>query len=413
MQWIAWAGWLGFAAASCLGNGRTCQAQTDREFAAARQVMVEVDIASAGIKDRTILAAMRDTPRHEFVPAAVRRNAYFDMSLPIGEQQTISPPFIVAQMTQQLELKPNDKVLEIGTGSGYQAAILSRLVKEVYTIEILETLGRRAQETFQRLGYRNIKSRIGDGYQGWTEAAPFNKIIVTCSPERVPQPLTDQLAEGGRLVIPVGERYQQILYVMEKRGGKLVVKSREPTFFVPMTGTAESQRERLPNDTLSGLVNGDFEKLLDGNQPAGWFYLRQASVEAAPRDATQTRAIKFVNQVPGRSSQALQAIGVDGRRVSALVVDATVRAQNVRDGQLAHQQAGMLFNFYDAEHRPLPPVTLGPWRGTFDWSRRQETVSVPPEARGAVVALGLLGATGQLSCEEVVIRPVGERTARP
>ena len=167
--------------------------------------MVEYEVVAAGVKDKRVCDAMRATPRHLFVPDALRRYAYFDISLPIGEGQTITSPFTVAYMTEHLEPQPGDKVLEIGTGSGYQAAVLSGLVAEVYTIEIVEPLGRRAAETLRSLGYDNVKTKIGDGYQGWAEHAPFDKIIVTCSPENVPKPLVEQLKEGGRLVVPLGQ----------------------------------------------------------------------------------------------------------------------------------------------------------------------------------------------------------------
>ena len=161
----------------------TAQAQSTRELAAARTLMVESEVAAAGIKDPAILAVMRSVPRHEFVPADVRPYAYLDMALPIGEHQTISPPFIVAYMTQQLGVRPTDRVLEIGTGSGYQAAILSGLAKDVYTIEINPKLAKSSAATFAKLDYKNIHHRLGDGYQGWKEHAPFDRIILTCSPE--------------------------------------------------------------------------------------------------------------------------------------------------------------------------------------------------------------------------------------
>src|SRR5262249_39247468 len=149
-----------------------------------------------------------------------KAKSYYDMGLPIGNQQAISSPLIVSQMTQALKTQPTDKVLEIGTGSGYQAAVLSPLVKDVYTIEIVEPLGKKAKQTLDRLGkYKNVHTKTGDGYQGWPEFAPFDKIIVTCSPEKVPQPLIDQLADGGMMVIPVGERYTQTLYLFTKKGG--------------------------------------------------------------------------------------------------------------------------------------------------------------------------------------------------
>ncbi len=171
--------------------------------------MVQTEVVGAGIKDPRVIEAMGATPRQEFVPPAQRAWAYDDMALPIGEGQSISPPFVVAYMTEQLDPQPTDRVLEIGTGSGYQAAVLSHLVRDVYTIEIQEPLGRRADAVLKQLGYANVHRRIGDGYQGWPEAAPFDKIIVTCSPEKVPQPLVDQLREGGRLIVPVGDAFSR------------------------------------------------------------------------------------------------------------------------------------------------------------------------------------------------------------
>ncbi len=179
------------------------RAPTEEEFRTRRMRMVDEEIVAAGVKNPRVIAAMRATPRHEFMPASLWPNAYYDMALPIGERQTISPPFIVAYMTEALDPQPKDKVLEIGTGSGYQAAVLSGLVQEVYTIEIVKLLGERAAKVLKRLNYANVHAKVGDGYLGWPEHAPFDKIIVTCSPEKVPQPLVDQLKEGGRIVIPV------------------------------------------------------------------------------------------------------------------------------------------------------------------------------------------------------------------
>ena len=194
--------------------------------------------AEQRVSDPRVLAAMRKVPRHEFVPAGVRHLAYADTPLDIGEGQTISQPYMVGFMTQALELQPADKVLEVGTGSGYQAAILAELAREVYTIEIVETLARRAQATLERLGYRNVRSKAGDGYQGWPEHAPYDAIVVTCAPERIPQALVDQLREGGRLVIPLGPESPdgQVLVVARKTGAKLREEARMPVRFVPMTG---------------------------------------------------------------------------------------------------------------------------------------------------------------------------------
>src|SRR3954465_10727577 len=220
------------AAIAATGCGQQTPAAAD--FAAQRQRMVEQQLKARGIKDERVLTAMAKVPREEFIPADARADAYEDGPLPIGYDQTISQPYIVAFMTEQLRLKPSDHVLEIGSGSGYQAAILAELVAEVYTIEIVEPLAKSAEATLQRLGYRNVHIKMGDGYKGWPEQAPFDAIIVTCAPEKVPQPLIDQLKDSGRMVIPVGERFAQQLYLLEKKNGQLKESATLPVRFVPM-----------------------------------------------------------------------------------------------------------------------------------------------------------------------------------
>lgn len=200
-----------------------------------RYDMVRTQIASRGITSEKVLKAMRNVPRHEFVPHEYRRYAYADQPLPIGEGQTISQPYIVAYMTEILNLKPGEKVLEIGTGSGYQAAILAEVEAEVYSIEVIEPLAIRARNVLENLGYKNIFLKIGDGYQGWPEHAPFDAIMVTCSPSKIPEPLKEQLAEGGRMIIPVGQTNTiQFLYLLEKRKGKIRQQNVMPVRFVPM-----------------------------------------------------------------------------------------------------------------------------------------------------------------------------------
>ena len=213
------------------------------------------------LRNIRVLKAMARIPRAEFVPKDYREFAYRDAAIPIGESQTISPPFIVAYMTETLDPQPTDRVLEIGTGSGYQAAVLSCLVSEVYTIEIVKSLGRKAAETLKKLRYDNVFVRVGDGYQGWPEAAPFDKIIVTCSPEDIPQPLIDQLKDGGKMIIPIGERYLQYFVLCEKKGTELVKTTLTPASFVPMTGQAESLRRELPDPNAPSLIGGGFETL--------------------------------------------------------------------------------------------------------------------------------------------------------
>ena len=234
--------------------------QSEGNYQEARQRMVQEALVAAGVKDPRVLRSAAATPRHEFVDRKYRRYAYLDMALPIGDRQTISSPFIVAYMTESIDPQPTDRVLEIGTGSGYQAAILSPLVKSVYSIEIVPTLGRNAKRILQQLNYQNVHTRIGDGFKGWAEHAPFDKIIVTCSPEDIPTPLVTQLKEGGLMVIPVGERFQQTLYLMRKQNGKLVSEALRPTLFVPMTGQAEKDRLVQPDPLRPEAVNGDFEK---------------------------------------------------------------------------------------------------------------------------------------------------------
>ncbi len=221
-----------FAAIATTGCGQ--QTPTAAEFATHRQRMVEQQLKPRGIKDERVLAAMGKVPREEFVPADVRPSAYEDGPLPIGYDQTISQPYVVAFMTEQLRPKRSDRVLEIGSGSGYQAAILGELVAEIYTIEIVEPLAKSAEATLQRLDYNNVHIKMGDGYKGWPEEAPFDAIIVTCAPEKVPQPLVYQLKDGGRMVIPVGERFAQQLYLLEKKNGQLKESVTLPVRFVPM-----------------------------------------------------------------------------------------------------------------------------------------------------------------------------------
>lgn len=221
----------------------TCNSQKvkDDEYLHLRKNMVQQQIKERGIDSKNILEAFLSVQRHIFVPQEYRQMAYEDKPLPIGYGQTISQPYIVAYMTDILKPDKEMRVLEIGTGSGYQASILSLLCKEVYTIEIIDSLAIHAQETFTRQGYKNIKVKIGDGYNGWEEYAPFNAIIVTCAPTNIPSPLLDQLAEGGKMIIPAGERYNQILYLLEKKNGKILQTETLPVLFVPMMRPDKSQ----------------------------------------------------------------------------------------------------------------------------------------------------------------------------
>ena len=216
--------------------------QGEEDYERLRQEMVTSQLAARDIWDRSVLKAMREVPRHLFVPERIRPHAYQDHPLPIGEEQTISQPYIVALMTQLAAPKTHHRALEVGTGSGYQAAVLAELVEEVYTIEIVPTLAERSRKVLAELGYSNVYARQGDGYRGWPEKAPFDLILVTAAPGTIPQPLKEQLAEGGRLVIPVGKTWGiQRLMLVTKEKGKFEETVVTSVRFVPMTGEVERQ----------------------------------------------------------------------------------------------------------------------------------------------------------------------------
>jgi len=207
----------------------------EEDYASQRHDMVERQLRARGLRDPRVLDAMARVPRHRFVPSALRASAYGDHPLPIGEDQTISQPYIVAYMTEAVALEPTDRVLEIGTGSGYQAAVLAELVEEVYTIEIIPALAARARATLAELGYANIEVRTGNGYLGWPQHAPFDAILVTAAPEAIPPALVEQLAVGGAMAIPVGDHYQEMRIVTKTVEG-VTEHVTFPVRFVPMTG---------------------------------------------------------------------------------------------------------------------------------------------------------------------------------
>lgn len=209
---------------------------TEIDFMRLRERMVEYQLRRRGIRDERVLAAMSEMPRHEFVPHECLEEAYEDHPVPIGESQTISQPYMVAAMTEVMELEGHERVLEVGTGSGYQAAILARLARTLYTIEKNAALARSAEERLARLGFKNVISLVGDGTLGYAEAAPFDAILVTAGAPSIPQPLKDQLAEGGRLVIPVGEMHSQELFQVKRIGGQFLERGVNFCRFVPLIG---------------------------------------------------------------------------------------------------------------------------------------------------------------------------------
>lgn len=366
----------------------------------ARLRMVRSALVAEGISNERVLDSMRTTQRHEFMPANVRRLAYLDQAVAIGHRQTISPPYIVAYMTETLDPQPGDKVLEIGTGSGYQSAVLAPLVKDVYTIEIVDALSKRATATLKRLGYDNVHTRSGDGYLGWPEAAPFDRIIVTCSPEDVPKPLVEQLAEGGRMLIPLGERYQQVFYLYEKRDGALIPTELVPTLFVPMTGRSEELRDVQPDPANPTVANGDFGDRID-ERFRGWHYQRRADVS----DDDGNPYVEFTNDERGRSSHMLQGLPLDGRQVRRLDVSVRIQADGVRYGPSRFDRPAMIVHLFDSNRAQVGQLILGPWRSdSNDWRTVTKTFDIPRTVREAIIQVGLNGATGRLRIDDVTMQ---------
>ncbi len=382
-------------------------AQSRDRFEEQRNRMVDKEIAGEGIKNAAVLRAMRTVPRHEFVSSKWQPLAYYDQALPIGYKQTISPPFIVAYMTEVLDPKPEDKVLEIGTGSGYQAAVLSEIVKDVYTIEVVPELGKNAAKVLKK--YRNVHTKIGDGYKGWPDAEPFDKIIVTCSPESVPQPLIDQLKDGGRMIIPLGERYEQRFFLFEKKDGKLEKKGLLSALFVPMTQQAESERKVKPDPAHPEIHNGNFEKLDDEGRPDGWHYQRQVTVEMGNAPEGK-HFITLSNKEPGRVALILKGLALDGRKVKSAEISFWVRGKDIKPAGNA-EGPSLILQYFDDNRQPIQELEMipregaTPWEGTFDWKKATLRIFPPKNAREAIVRISLYGATGELSVDDVRLVP--------
>jgi protein-L-isoaspartate(D-aspartate) O-methyltransferase len=393
--------WSLLQLALLVAGASNSSAQDDRNVAR-RNALVRKHIVANGVENPSVIDSLLQTPRHQFVPEVVRRAAYQDTALPIGYGQTISSPYIVARMTEQLDPQPTDRVLEVGTGSGYQAAVLSPIVDEVFSIEIVPELGQRAATTLSRLGYENVHVRVGDGYQGWPENAPFDKIIVTCSPENIPAALAEQLKEGGHLVIPVGERYQQVLYRFTKVDGKLKKQRIESTFFVPMTGVAESKRQKKADDAKPEIVNGSFELKTAEGEPHGWYYLRGSKVEDAVESPDGVRCLA-VEKLGAERAIAIQPVGIDGEKLSSLQVSFASRGERIHKGLFALQCSQLVVEFYDEDRNLCGDAAAELPAGSFDWQPVTLNVDVPPQAKLAMFEFGLFGATGKILFDDVRI----------
>jgi protein-L-isoaspartate(D-aspartate) O-methyltransferase len=409
-SWIySWVAFVTGIASLLLANTSPLLAQGNNvdPYTVERERLVQNVLIPGGIKDQGVLRSVGTTPRHEFVPPEYVARAYLDIAIPIGDQQTISSPYIVALMTEALQPKPTDVVLEIGTGSGYQAAILSPLVKDVYTIEIKEDLGQRTIGLLEELGYANVHCKLGDGFQGWKEHAPFDKIIVTCSPADVPVPLQEQLKEGGLMVIPVGERYQQILYLMRKKDGKLEKEALTPTLFVPMTGNAEQSRPDKPDGSNPVLFNTSFEEPLIRNfHIPGWYYqfgCVQIEDEYAPDGKN---VVQFESYDPNLPNMLLQGIPIDGRIVKKIKLGAYISLKDVKIGRDKEKSPSIAIQYFDADRNRIGYNYVGGFKGTRNWRYEEKTFPVPPLAREAIVSIGLFGAEGIARFDGVVLQAV-------
>jgi protein-L-isoaspartate(D-aspartate) O-methyltransferase len=280
-------------------------------------------------------------------------------------------------------------------------------VKKVYSIEIVPQLGNAAAKRLKRLGYDNVTTKVGDGFKGWKEHAPFDKIIVTCSPEKIPQPLVDQLKEGGKMLIPLGERYQQVFHLLVKKDGKLLQKRLVPTLFVPMTGISEKNRNVKPDPANPKIVNGSFE--IDANKdgrPDNWHYQRKLTRQTVG-SAAGSKHISLDNDEAGRLAQLLQGLALDGRRVRKIQISASLKYQQTALGTKSNEVPAVLVHFFDSNRKSIGVDGIGPIIGSNrSWTRHRKTINVPRGAREAVIQIGLNGGTGKLEIDDLTLIPI-------
>ncbi len=380
------------------------QPNSQESYEVLREQLIKNVLVPNGIHDPRVLKSVASTPRHEFVPKQYAHQAYQDIAIPIGESQTISSPFIVSLMTQSLDPKPTDRVLEIGTGSGYQAAILSPLVKDVYTIEIVEELGQHTKQFLADMHYTNVHCLIGDGFKGWKEHAPFDKIIVTCSPEKVPDPLVEQLKEGGMMIVPVGERYQQMLFLMRKVDGKLEREALQPTLFVPMTGAAEDAREIAPDPKNPKLVNGTFElPLINGSRIPGWYYQFGCVAVQDTSAPKGQQVIEFRSTDSKSPSMLLQGLAIDGSQVKRIKLGGWIETENVTIGKSKEQSPSIAIQFFDGNRNRIGYNYIGGFHGSRKWKKEDKVLPVPAATREVIVSIGLFGSVGIARFDDIFI----------
>lgn len=374
-----------------------------QNIANARRRMVAEEIQPHGIQDARLLDAMREVPREQFLPLNKRSVAYLNIAITFGEGHVMLPPLVTAHMIEQLEPKYSDKVLVVGTGTGYSSALLSRITNKVYTVEIDRATAATAEETFKRVKYDNISLKVGDGFEGWKEHAPFQKIIVECSPENVPQPLLEQLDEGGLLLIPIGVDFDQTMHLYKKVNGELSSISAWPTLLVPMKGRAEELKSSSDQPRVPAINNGGFEELLEGTKdvPVGWSYLRQGRVIEDNLSPEGKRCLQFTNETPGNAAMALQAFPVDGKTTSEITLSFRVMGKEIRPGQTRQQLPRVEVTFFDEKRRPVGGDWVGGWYMNFDWVKKDRRFTVPRLAKFAIVQLTMEGATGEIRFDDI------------
>lgn len=373
-----------------------------RELLEARRRMVSEEIEAQGIENERLLEAMREVPREQFLPLPKRKLAYLNVVVTFGDGQVILPPLVTAHLIEQLNPQKNDKVLVIGAGSGYSTALLSRMCREVDAVEIDPAIAKTAEEVFARLKFTNIKMRVGDGFEGWKEHAPYQRIIVECSPENVPQPLVDQLAEGGVLLVPVGDEFDQTMHLCQKENGKLTTLSLWPTLLLPMKGKAEELRSQSATPRDPALLNGGFEELVPSTKdvPASWAYVRQGRAIADSSCPEGSNSLSFINVTPGVAATALQAFPVDGKKISELAIACKIWGKEVRPGQNRQQLPRVEVRFFDEKRRLVGGDWMGGWNMTFDWVKKDHVFAVPRQAKFAVIRIGLGGAVGEIRFDD-------------